>query len=78
MKRSVTLSTPIPTLEEFGKSLGLSKTRQNRLLRLTRGEGGVEGLDMRHRDASGTIRKSRSQGSASTKANLSLAYRSKK
>ena len=36
MARSVTISTPVPTLEEFGKSLGLSKSRQNSLLRLVR------------------------------------------
>lgn len=35
MARSVTISTPIPTLEEFGKSLGLSKRRQALLLRLS-------------------------------------------
>jgi hypothetical protein len=34
MARSVTISTPVPTLEEFGKSLGLSKTRRESLLRL--------------------------------------------
>ena len=36
MARSVTISTPIPTIEEFGKSLGLSKRRQDSLLRLVR------------------------------------------
>ena len=36
MARSVTISTPVPTLEEFGKSLGLSKSRQHSLLRLVR------------------------------------------
>jgi hypothetical protein len=36
MARSVTISTPVPTLEEFGKSLGLSKSRRDSLLRLVR------------------------------------------
>jgi hypothetical protein len=55
MARTVHITTPIPTLEEFGKSLGLSKTRQASLLRLVRRDGG-SGLNGRHRDASGTIR----------------------
>ena len=36
MGRSVNITTPMPTLEEFGKSLGLSKRRQDSLLRLVR------------------------------------------
>lgn len=59
MARSVTISTPIPTLEEFGKSLGLSKTRQDSLLRLVRvrrdsksGRYFVE----RHRNTAGTLK----------------------
>jgi len=31
MPRSVKITTPIPTLEEFGKSLGISKARQRAL-----------------------------------------------
>jgi len=34
MVRSVKITTPIPTLEEFGKSLGLSKARQKSLVRI--------------------------------------------
>ncbi len=34
MARSVTISTPIPTLEEVGKSLGLNKDRRDSLLKL--------------------------------------------
>jgi hypothetical protein len=33
---AVKLKTPIPTLEQVGKELGLSKTRQNRLLSIVR------------------------------------------
>jgi hypothetical protein len=40
MARSVTISTPVPSLEEFGKSLGLSKTRQDSLLKLVRRKDG--------------------------------------
>jgi hypothetical protein len=36
MARSVTISTPVPTLDEFGKSLGLSKSRRDSLLKLVR------------------------------------------
>jgi hypothetical protein len=36
MARSVIISTPVPTLEEFGKSLGLTKTRRESLLKLVR------------------------------------------
>ena len=31
MNRSVTITTPIPTLEEFGESIGLSKARRKSL-----------------------------------------------
>jgi hypothetical protein len=34
MMRSVKITTPIPTLEEFGKSLGISKARQKALLQI--------------------------------------------
>jgi hypothetical protein len=37
MARSVKISTPIPSLEEVGKQLGLSKSRQNSLLRIILG-----------------------------------------
>jgi hypothetical protein len=37
MARSVKISTPIPSVEEVGKRLGLSKTRQNSLLRIILG-----------------------------------------
>jgi hypothetical protein len=37
MTRSVIVTTPIPTLEEFGKSLGISKTRQKALMRIIMG-----------------------------------------
>ena len=32
--RSVKITTPIPTLEEFGKSLGISKARQKALMQI--------------------------------------------
>lgn len=31
MSRSITITTPIPTLEEFGESIGLSKARRRSL-----------------------------------------------
>ena len=51
MARSVQITTPIPTLKEFGKSLGLSKRRQDSLIRLVRGDKTSIGLDGRHRDS---------------------------
>jgi hypothetical protein len=67
MARSVTISTPIPTLEEFGKSLGLSKTRQNSLLRLV------------HRDGkNGRILVERLRDTSRTPKERSTAFRSKK
>jgi hypothetical protein len=52
MARSVTISTPVPTLEEFGKSLGLSKSRQDSLLRLVRRDSKSGVILERHRDSS--------------------------
>ena len=49
LARTVHITTPIPTLEEFGKSLGLSKTRQASLLRLVRRDTGT-GFDSRHHE----------------------------
>ena len=37
MVRSVIVTTPIPSLEEFGKSLGLSKARQKALMQIMMG-----------------------------------------
>ncbi len=37
MNRPVIVTTPIPTLEEFGKSLGLSKARQKALMQIVMG-----------------------------------------
>ena len=36
MGRSVTITTPIPTLEEVGKRLKMSKARQRRLIEIVR------------------------------------------
>jgi hypothetical protein len=55
MPRSVTISTPIPTLEELGKRLGLSKRRQDALLRLMERDATSGRVGVRHRrGASGT------------------------
>jgi len=37
MNRSVVITTPIPSLEEVGASLGLSKARQKALMRIIMG-----------------------------------------
>jgi hypothetical protein len=37
MGRSVTITTPIPTLEEVGKRLKMSKARQRRLIEIVTG-----------------------------------------
>jgi hypothetical protein len=56
MGRSVQITTPIPTLKEYGESLGLSKTRQASLIRLVKGDNVPEqGLNGRHRDTSASV-----------------------
>jgi hypothetical protein len=67
MARSVTISTPIPTLEEFGKSLGLSKSRQNSLLRLVRRD-----------DKNGRVIVERRRDTSSIVKERDAAFRSKK
>jgi hypothetical protein len=54
MGRSVYITTPIPTLEEVGKRLKMSKARQRRLIEIVRGSATVQ-LSGRHRDAAGSI-----------------------
>jgi hypothetical protein len=68
MARSVDITTPIPTLEEFGESLGLSKSRQDSLLRLVR------------RDRSGNVAERRRDGGVVSvaKREPARAFRSKK
>jgi hypothetical protein len=66
MGRSVKISTPIPTLDEFGSSLGLSKKRQDSLLRVVHRSDKDGRLSERHRDVSVTDKKD------------SVAFRSKK
>jgi hypothetical protein len=39
MTRSVVVTTPIPSLEEFGNSLGLSKARQKSIMQIMTGVG---------------------------------------
>jgi hypothetical protein len=51
MGRSVTITTPIPTLEEVGKRLKMSKARQQRLIEIVRGNGSGH-LSEAHRDVS--------------------------
>ncbi len=59
MARSVSISTPIPTLEEFGKSLGISKKRQDSLLRVVRRDSKSGQLVERKRDSVGTFNENR-------------------
>lgn len=40
MPRSVTLTTPIPTLEQLRVRLGVSKARMRELLQIMEGDGG--------------------------------------
>ncbi len=63
MARSVHIKTPIPSLEEVGKSLG---RRRQRLIDIVRSNGRVVSdrsrdmsgsLDGRHRDLDGRVRK---------------------
>jgi hypothetical protein len=56
MARSVTISTPVPTLEEFGKSLGLSKTRRDSLLKLVRRDSVTGRLVTKKRDTNRVVR----------------------
>jgi hypothetical protein len=64
MARSVHIKTPIPSLEEVGKSLGMSKSRQQRLIDIVGSNGRVVSdrsrnmsgsLDGRHRDLVGRV-----------------------
>lgn len=55
MGRTVYITTPIPTLDEVGKSLKMSKARQQRLMEIVNGGGAVQ-FSVRHRDAAGSTR----------------------
>jgi hypothetical protein len=54
MGRSVYITTPIPTLGDVGKSLKMSKSRQQRLIEIV-GSNGSGHFSARSRDASGTV-----------------------
>jgi len=54
MGRSVYITTPIPSLEEVGKRLKMSKARQRRLIEIVRGSGNGQ-LSGSHRDTSGSL-----------------------
>lgn len=66
MGRSVTITTPIPTLEEVGKRLKMSKARQQRLIEIVRGSGNGQ-LPERRRDAPGSLDGRFRNGSGATK-----------
>ena len=65
MGRSVYITTPIPTLDEVGKSLKMSKARQQRLIEIVRSNGSGH-FSIRRRDASGALdARSRNRNGAS-------------
>ena len=69
MSRSVYITTPIPTLEEVGKSLKMSKARQQRLIEIMRGSATGRPA-VRHKAASGetneSVRTRKSAGKRTT------------
>jgi hypothetical protein len=66
MGRSVTITTPIPTLEEVGKRLNMSKARQQRLIEIVRGSRNGQ-LSERRRNVSGSLFESKKSKRASTR-----------
>ena len=66
MGRSVYITTPIPTLDEVGKRLKMSKARQKRLIEIVRGSGNGQ-LSECHRAASGSLDGRFRNGSGATK-----------
>jgi hypothetical protein len=54
MGRSVYITTPIPTLDEIGKRLKMSKARQRRLIEIVTSSAPVQ-FAMRHRDLSDSV-----------------------
>jgi hypothetical protein len=53
MARSVTITTPVPTLQEVAENLGLSKRRQHSLISLFRKTSDSNGrISEKHRDSS--------------------------
>jgi hypothetical protein len=87
MGRSVTITTPIPTLEEVGKRLKMSKARQRRLIEIVRGsttgrfaerrEDGTVPVDSKSRDRNSDVKTTIPQkagvGSASGKTSKHAA-----
>ncbi len=63
MVRSVKITTPIPSLEEFGKSLGLSKARQKSLMQIMTDGEAVRSAG-RQRGTVTSYRMKRSRGAA--------------
>jgi hypothetical protein len=66
MGRSVIITTPIPSVEEVARSVGVSQARLRRIREIIDGtyppktsKGMASGLDGRHRDADGKITEKR-------------------
>jgi hypothetical protein len=76
MGRSVTITTPIPTLEEVGKRLKMSKARQQRLIQIVTGSSTGRFAE-RHRDASDSVDK-RLRNRSSAGADSSPTKKSKR
>jgi hypothetical protein len=69
MARSVNITTPIPTLEELGERLGLSKARQESLLDIfKRDAAGPTERKRSSRKGSSSLKKAKGVGSAKTKS----------
>jgi len=63
MAHSVTITTPIPTLEELGESLGLSKSRQRSLIAMFQDEAPARpaNLPAARKSAAASRRKKKSE-----------------
>jgi hypothetical protein len=69
MARSANITTPIPTLEELGDRLGLSKARQESLLHIFKRDAVAPTKRKRSsRKASSSLEKAKGVGSAKTKS----------
>ena len=58
MGRSVTLRTPVPTLDQVGDSLGLSKAKQRSLLSIVRRDSESAVFVEKRRNSAPTLKRS--------------------
>jgi hypothetical protein len=75
MVRSVKITTPIPSLEEFGKALGISKARQKSLMQIILGDDSDNSASRQRRNVTDNRKKRKSTAASNGRGRVAAKAR---